>query len=88
MRAALFLLLLTFAAPASAAPTCEDRSGNAVRCENPAAMPLGWHAPQSDRHFPPADPELVFTAVAMVVLLFALIALMPEFEGWDGDDGD
>ena len=86
MRSAIFLLLLLFATPVVAAPTCEDRSGNTVRCENPLAMPLGWRAPQSDRHFPPADPDQVFMAVGMVMLILALIALMPEFERWDGED--
>jgi hypothetical protein len=86
--AALVLLLiapLLFAAPASAAPTCQDRGGNAVRCGTANAMPLGWTAPDWDRHVAPSDKNEELKAVVFLLLLFALIALLPDFEQeqWD-----
>jgi hypothetical protein len=86
---------------AFAGPTCEDRAGEAVRCEDPRAMPLGWAPPLDERlkHPDPGPPEPtslelggVFT---LILLFFALIALMPDFDGWtadrpekNGDDGE
>jgi len=82
-----FLLIapLLFAAPASAAPTCQDRGGNAVRCGTANAMPLGWTAPDWDRHVVPTDKKEELKAIVFLLLLFALIALLPDFEQeqWD-----
>jgi hypothetical protein len=80
-----FLLIALMAAPAMAAPTCQDRAGNTVRCGTQTAMPVGWTAPAEDRHFAPADRSEEIKAVAILLLLFALIALLPDFgqEQWD-----
>ena len=82
--------LFAIAAPAAAAPTCQDRGGNTVHCDTAGAMPLGWTAPQADRHFPHAQPSAVIEAVAIVLLLIALIGLLPDFDGahWDRQEGD
>jgi hypothetical protein len=87
-----FILAATLAvtSPAQAAPTCQDRSGVTTRCGTDGAMPVGWTAPEWDRHFAPADRGLIFKAVAGIVLVLALIALMPDFEGskWDREEDD
>lgn len=92
IAALVFLLIapLAVAAPASAAPTCQDRVGNTVRCGTQAAMPVGWTAPVWDRNFAPADKSEELKAVVFLLLLFALIALLPNFEQeqWDGKDPD
>jgi len=87
IAALVFLLIAPFAvaAPASAAPTCQDRVGNTVRCGTTTAMPVGWTAPVWDRNFAPADKSDELRAVVFLLLLFALIALLPDFEQeqWD-----
>lgn len=85
MRFAILLLLL-FATPSLAAPTCEGRQGQAMRCGAPGAMPLGWTAPAADRHVPAANGADLLEAVGFLVLLFALIALLPEFDGSRAED--
>ena len=92
MRFAILMFLLLSAAPALAAPTCEGRQGQAMRCGAPGAMPPGWRAPAAERQVAPADPREVEKAIAVLVLLFALIALLPEFDGsrsedWQSGDG-
>jgi hypothetical protein len=90
------VLTLGLSAPALAAPTCQDRQGATVRCGGPTAMPVGWTLPDSERVAQPGDqapPERVAAAVALVVCLFALIALMPPFDGrrgvdWDAEEDD
>jgi hypothetical protein len=84
------LAFIMFAAPASAAPTCQDRGGNTVRCGTESAMLVGWAAPEWDRHFAGADKGEIVKAVAMLLLLFVLIALLPDFQGgrWDRQEGD
>lgn len=56
-------------------------------------MPLGWRAPVADRQLPIADRHDVSEALAGIVLLFALIALLPEFDGsraedWEPEDSN
>ncbi|MDR3514121.1 MAG: hypothetical protein P4L73_20995 [Caulobacteraceae bacterium] len=91
--------LLLCAPAARAAPTCQDRGGVATRCGTPGAMPVGWTAPPDPAGDPPApgapEPGLntILSLVAVVGGLFALIALMPEFDGsrasdWDRQEGD
>ena len=81
-------VLLGGAPVASAGPICEDRAGEAVRCEDPRAMPLGWTLPLEQRLKHPAtgppDPTLAQLGgvFALILLFFALIALMPDFDGW------
>jgi hypothetical protein len=89
-RIAAFVVLLTalMAAPALAAPTCQDRVGNTVRCGTATAMPVGWTAPVWDRQSVPSDKSEELKAVVFLLLLFALIALLPDFEQeqWDGSN--
>jgi hypothetical protein len=92
MRLAIAFVLL-LATPALAAPTCEGQEGQAMRCGAPGAMPLGWTAPEENRRAPSADRRDVLEAAGLIVLLFALIALLPEFDGsrsedWRPQDGE
>jgi hypothetical protein len=89
--------LLT-ATPALAAPTCDNRSGETVRCRTAGAMPVGWAPSPADTFDrPAAAPDLSpAEGAALIYILgafFALIALMPEFDGrrdgdWDEQEGD
>jgi len=85
MRFAIVLVVL-LTTPALAAPTCEGREGQTMRCGAPGAMPLGWTAPQADRPPQATDRGDVFEAAAIIVLLFVLIALLPEFDGSRAQD--
>jgi hypothetical protein len=81
--AAVILFVLMFTMPAAwPAPTCQDRSGMTIRCGTEGAMPVGWIAPERDRHLPEGDSDDIWEAAAGIILLFALIALLPEFDGW------
>jgi hypothetical protein len=89
--AAATAVLLLGAPAAVAAPTCDNRSGDTVKCGTPGAMPVGWAPSPGDVLDHPATPPDLNPAevVALIYILgafFALIALMPEFDGWrDGD---
>ena len=86
MRAWLLILALLFAAPAAqAAPTCQDRNGDTIKCGVPGAMPVGWTpSPQQlwDRSAPRPSRGVLLSAFGMVGLILALIALLPEADGW------
>jgi hypothetical protein len=70
------------ASPARAAPTCQDSQGMTIRCGVPGAMPVGWTLPANERPEPPAsDMSNMWRAIALVALLLALIAALPEFDG-------
>jgi hypothetical protein len=78
-----------------AGPTCVDRHGDTVRCGTPRAMPVGWDLPRAERmaHDDMAASELdgrgVFGLICFVGGLFALFALLPDFEeAWDGQEDD
>ena len=89
MRALILTLALLFTPPALAAPTCQTRNGDTIKCGAPGAMPVGWTVPEGERQLSQVpDPASVepWTALAMLVLLFSLIALMPKFDG--SRDGD
>jgi hypothetical protein len=80
------LALTLMATPAPAAPICLNRAGDPVHCEAHGAMPLGWTLPpqEAEAHKaahpgPPATE--VWKTVGLLALLFALIALMPPFDG-------
>jgi hypothetical protein len=89
---------LLLAAPVvHAAPTCLERSGQTVKCGTPTAMPVGWTPSPADIVDRPVAPDLSpAEAVALIYILgafFAIIALMPEFDGskegdWDEQEGD
>lgn len=91
MRAWILALTLLFAAPALAAPTCQNRGGDTVRCGTPGAMPVGWKpSPEMlwDREISrPPGPSLrqILGVFCGLGLLFALIALLPDFDGWRED---
>ena len=97
--AALAAALLLSAPGARAAPPCLDDNGVTIRCGVPGARPVGW-SPSPDRQWDlqaSRDPEPTFAqvvAMAYVVgAIFALIALMPPFDGskdgdWDEQEGD
>jgi hypothetical protein len=92
------VLLLT-ADAALAAPTCEDKNGLTIRCGTEGAMPVGWTLPAEERpdrqKFRPAPPgvDLLLELICTLGVFFALMALLPEFEGqraaeWDRQEGD
>lgn len=89
-----------FTAPAAlAAPTCQNENGVTVRCGTPGAMPVGWSLSTQqrlDRHLPgpkyPTGNELL-ELVCIMGVFFALMALMPDFDGsrtrdWGRQEGD
>jgi hypothetical protein len=70
---------------AAAAPTCVDSAGQTVRCEAPGALPVGASSDADaarDSEFPLPAPETLFGLVCVLGGLFALIGLMPDFDGW------
>ncbi len=89
--------MLLAGAGAQAAPTCLDRGGNTTRCDIPGAMPVGWKpSPQIllERELSaapnPGAGELLKIALGLAAI-FALIALLPDFDGdWEqrGKDDD
>ncbi|HEX4271495.1 MAG TPA: hypothetical protein VHZ32_08915 [Rhizomicrobium sp.] len=88
---AIVALVLLTAVPARAAPTCQDRNGATMKCGTDGAMPVGWTLPPElmNRRIPGiADPEprLLVETLLVIVLLFSLIALLPEFDGRRGAD--
>ena len=89
MRAWLLILALLFAAPAAqAAPTCQDRGGGTIRCGTQGAMPVGWTPSAQelwDRQLsrpPSSSRREILSAICVVGLILALIALLPEADGW------
>jgi hypothetical protein len=76
---------------ALAAPTCWNAGGETVRCDGPGALPVGTRlSAEQDmaRRARASDLSLEgYLALACVIGgLFALIALMPRFDGdWDGE---
>jgi hypothetical protein len=103
MRAFVFAAITAAAAqaacPPAAAPTSQDRSGGAIKCGTPGAMPVGWTASPAQRferelREPSGlSPSGQWELVGLLVGLFGLIALMPRFDGsaagdWDRQEGD
>ena len=82
-----------------AAPTCQTENGAATRCGTPGAMPVGWSLSAQqrlERHLPgpnyPSGNELL-KLVCIMGVFFALMALLPEFDGahagdWGKEEGD
>ena len=93
---ALLATVLLLTAPAAlAAPTCQDRDGLTIRCGAQGAMPVGWSLPFEERKFESHGPTAgqLLHLIATLGLLFALIALLPDFDGtssrdWDQQEGD
>ncbi len=77
-----------------AAPTCQNQSGDTVRCGTQDAMPVGWTA--SPAQFaarqlsrpPGAGASEIVTVIAVIALFLAMIALLPDFDGSRGEDWD
>jgi len=78
---------------ARAAPTCQTQTGQTARCGAPGAMPLGWTAPPDDAPaFATLDASQGF-GLGFLACIFALLALMPSFDGrrssdWDRQEDD
>ncbi|WP_293899057.1 hypothetical protein [Phenylobacterium sp.] len=94
-----FVILLSSAAAAWAAPTCNDMEGRTVRCGTPGAMPVGWIPPPEVLEIrraaapPGPNPTEIFGIACFIGGLLALFALLPDFEdgkggGWDREDDD
>ena len=85
-----FAFLLLSAPAAFAAPTCEDKNGDTIRCNTPGAMPVGWTpAPAvllAKRNAAPDDTSKALEAAVIVTLFLAMIALLPEFDGTKSSD--
>src|SRR5437868_7068616 len=82
-----------------AAPTCEDQNGITIKCGTPGAMPVGWSLSPEQRlerqALRPKHPSttLLLELFCIMGVFFALMALMPEFDGqlardWDRQEGD
>ena len=85
-KGAAILTLALLATPAMAAPTCQDRNGDTIKCGAPSAMPVGWTLPPAEawrlRQVHPETPASdIWKVAAGLALLFALIALLPRFDG-------
>lgn len=90
---------LITASAALGAPTCQDENGITAKCGTPGAMPVGWvPSPQQllerqmSRPKYPTTSELL-ELICVIGVFFAVMALMPEFEGsrahaWDKQEGD
>ena len=80
---------LLMAPSAMAAPTCQDRNGDTIRCGTDGAMPVGWTLPAAQRSRvlaarPPEPPADLFGLGLFLIGFFALFALLPDFDGqWD-----
>jgi hypothetical protein len=87
----LVTLALLFATPASAAPTCLDARGGTIKCGVLGAMPVGWKpSPQvlwerELSRIPGPTTMEVLAVFCGLGLFFALIALLPDFQGWRED---
>lgn len=75
-----------------AAPTCKDMSGDTRRCGAVGAMPVGWAPSGPDLgdtvHTADLSPAQWIALVYAIGAVFALIALMPDFDGWSVGDWD
>jgi hypothetical protein len=92
---ALIAIVALFGAPAAiAAPTCQDRNGDTIRCGTEGAMPVGWTLPAAERSRvlaarPPEPPPNLLGLGLFLVGFFALLALLPDFDGkWDRQERD
>ncbi len=92
-------IALLAAGPAAPAPMCENTAGLPVQCGHPGAMPLGWTVSPQQREIylktlpPDPSPTVLFSLAVLIAALFALIALMPDFDGrtdtdWGRQEGD
>jgi len=86
------MAVLAIAPAARASPTCQDAHGDSIRCGISGAMPVGWVLPAEMRLKLPAPsqipPQVLFGLICAIGGFFALIALMPDFDGWRSGDWD
>jgi hypothetical protein len=82
--AAVATAMLFASSPSFAAPTCQDKLGGTIRCGTPGAMPVGWTLPADQRLSQAAEPniEQLLKLACVLGVFFALMALLPDFEGW------
>ncbi len=86
--------LMLLAPAARAAPTCITAAGDPVRCGTAGALPVGaalTPAQAFDRRWSRAPDLTLEQALALVYILgalFAVIALLPPFDGWSDGDWD
>ena len=93
MRMIAFVLALLLSAPALCAPICFNRAGDTVHCDVKGAMPVGWKLPpdeaaRREMEQPHVPASAILKVGAGLALLFALIALLPEFDGAQDQDWD
>jgi hypothetical protein len=85
---------LWIALTALAPPRCDDLSGRAVRCGTAGAVLVGWKSSRemlaAQEAGAPAElsSTQVFGLVCFIGGLFALFALLPDFEAGDGGGWD
>lgn len=88
----LLVVMSGAAAPALGAPICQTRQGDFVHCENPQAMPVGWHVSDTAytnrilAHAPRAGTSDLLAAGMVLACLFVIIALLPKFDGARDED--
>ncbi|MBI1359346.1 MAG: hypothetical protein GC155_03585 [Alphaproteobacteria bacterium] len=63
-------------------PMCSLKNGVSIACGDPGAKPLG----ADEIVLSPASR--VLPGLMLIVGLIGLFALLPEFEGWDRQEGD
>ncbi|THD63139.1 hypothetical protein [Phenylobacterium sp.] len=95
LRGLVFALAIMAAPAALAAPSCLDRQGDTVRCGTRGAMPVGWTPgpDQARAHLAATDSGLdarqIVSLVCVIGGIFALFALLPDFDGaWDRQEDD
>ena len=93
MRAPLLALVLLFSTRVLAAPICFTRAGDTVHCDAKDAMPIGWRLPpdeaaRREMNQPHPSSRDILETFGILVLFFAMIALMPEFDGARDQDWD
>lgn len=93
--ASMLMALMAVAPAARAAPTCQTRAGVTIRCGAEGAMPVGWTLPPEEQVNGPAieDAGALFKVILGLGLFFAMIALLPPFDGsqttdWGRQEGD
>ncbi len=88
-----FAILLLIFAPVSAvaAPTCQTRDGDTIKCGVEGAMPVGWTLPAGEyaAHHPDmVEDETIqlLKAICIVALMLTFIMALPDFDGRNDRD--
>jgi hypothetical protein len=86
----ILLVLVLCATPVMAAPTCQTIHGDTIRCATPGAMPVHWSAPpeQWHPHTGRGSAGDLPQVLMVLALFFAMIALLPDFDGRNASDWD